>query len=425
MNIKPYVWLALALISNAIYAQTNIAKNDKSVALIINEIKPGVYITGTGFVVAQGIVATNHHVIEGSKKILLGLPNVANKLDLFDGEVFWSSPEFDIALIRAPDLTSPVIQLYGSLPTKGDQVIAIGYPVMADRALGLKFENFQSTVTQGIVGRVIESSWAKGGSKFNIIQHSAAINNGNSGGPLLDICGRVIGINTNKAVGRILIDEGKPQLSQTDGISYSSPISLLINALKVNGINVLSSSQECSLTSGPNLQNTTPIAATQWMLPTGIIAALLLAFGALFFSLRKSKVIRETFTQYKRRSSQAKPLPSNESNQRDRGARWLLKGSDSNGRSIGLGLDSRALNYGNVTIGRDSSVCQLAIDDTSVSREHASFSLSGGRLMLRDLGSKNGTWIDGEKIGNQPVTIRLGQIITLGKVKLRVDGAGS
>ena len=45
--------------------------------------------------------------------------------------------------------------------------------------------------------------------------------------------------------------------------------------------------------------------------------------------------------------------------------------------------------------------------------------------MLRDLGSKNGTWIDGEKIGNQPVTIRLGQIITLGKVKLRVDGAGS
>ena len=397
MNIKPYVWLALALISNAICAQSTIESADKSVPVVRAFNKDGKRAFGTGFVIgAGGVVATNYHVIENAKELFLFIRRPDGEIKPIPATVIWVSPEKDLALLSAPQLERPALQIYSPLPSKGAEVFSIGYPSAAD--LRAEYDPtakrvLESTLSQGIVGRIFKGEISFNGPKIDIVQHSAPINKGNSGGPLLDPCGRVIGVNTMASLGKVVVKSDTGDLVvQTAGIGFASHISNLISGLKETNT-IYSVTDSVCVKGAPN-SIADANSVKPWVTPLAIAVASCIALLALFFSLRKSKVIRETFTQYKRRSSQAKPLPSNESNHKGRGAKWLLKGSDSNGRNISLSLDSSALNYGNVTIGRDSSVCQLIIDDTSVSREHASFSLSGGRLMLRDLGSKNGTWID-------------------------------
>ena len=420
-----FIFFSLLMIfcSAQIFGQNTIGSADKSVPVVEVLKKNGKEGSGTGFVIGLGgVVATNYHVIKNAKEVFLFIRRPDGEIKPIPATVIWTSPEKDLALLSAPQLERPALQIYSPLPSKGAEVFSIGYPGAADDFRSKRV--LESTLSQGIVGRIFQGEISFNGPMIDIVQHSAPINRGNSGGPLLDPCGRVLGVNTSTTLGKIVgnSDTG-PLVVQTAGIGFASHISNLISGLKET--NTIYSVTDSVCVKGAPGSIADANSVKSWVTPLIIAAASCIALLALFFSLRKSKVIRETFTQYKRRSSQAKPRPSNESNQRDRGAKWLLKGSESNGRNISLSLDSSALNYGNVTIGRDSSVCQLVIDDTSVSREHASFSLSAERLMIKDLGSKNGTWIDGEKVGNQPVTIRLGQTITLGKVKLRVDGVRS
>ena len=83
------------------------------------------------------------------------------------------------------------------------------------------------------------------------------------------------------------------------------------------------------------------------------------------------------------------------------------------------------LGAGNVIIGRDPLQSHLAIDDPNISKRHASLSLSTEQLQVADLGSTNGTWVDGTRITTRPVTLRRGQTLTLGKVSLKIDGDAS
>lgn len=77
------------------------------------------------------------------------------------------------------------------------EVLSYGYPGVAsfDRAEG-SVESLTPTVTDGIVSRLIERPWMEKRQKLTVVQHTAAITNGNSGGPVIDRCGRVVGVNT-------------------------------------------------------------------------------------------------------------------------------------------------------------------------------------------------------------------------------------
>ncbi|MGE0551317.1 MAG: FHA domain-containing protein [Kofleriaceae bacterium] len=82
-----------------------------------------------------------------------------------------------------------------------------------------------------------------------------------------------------------------------------------------------------------------------------------------------------------------------------------------------------------VFAGRDPAACQLAHLDPTLSRRHAEIWLDSGQTYLRDLGSANGTWVDGRNLGHEPVALRPGQQIWLGHVPLAVtwpaDGSHS
>ena len=136
---------------------------------------------GSGFFVTPAVVVTNAHVVEGNSSVMVRMSDGTT----LPARVERSSPEVDIAIVRInqPRSGQPAMSL-GSVKAArpGQEVIAIG------SALGM----LQNTVTRGIVSAVRNA----GG--VILIQTDAAINRGNSGGPLIDRTGRVIGITTLK-----------------------------------------------------------------------------------------------------------------------------------------------------------------------------------------------------------------------------------
>jgi serine protease Do len=137
---------------------------------------------GTGFIIsADGQIVTNHHVIADADSVLVKLPDGRE----FQATVVGSDPLTDIALLRveaAEDL--PAIDFGSSDAMRpGDEVFAVGHPF----GLG-------GTVTSGIVSAT--SRDIRSGPYDDFIQTDAAINRGNSGGPLFNNAGEVIGVNT-------------------------------------------------------------------------------------------------------------------------------------------------------------------------------------------------------------------------------------
>lgn len=148
--------------------------------------QPSRQAQGSGFVYdADGHVVTNYHVVEGATSIEVRFANGST----YDAKVVGSDPSTDLAVLK---VDAPADELYplalgdSGAVSVGDGVVAIGSP------FGL-----EETVTSGIVsalGRTIEST--DGFSIPGAIQTDAAINHGNSGGPLLNLRGQVIGVNS-------------------------------------------------------------------------------------------------------------------------------------------------------------------------------------------------------------------------------------
>ena len=142
--------------------------------------------TGTGVILSEdGYIVTNYHVIEGGTRITVLLHDDRE----FSAWIVGSDPATDLAVLKieADDLTgatfgdSDVLQV-------GDSVAAIGDP------LGIEY---RGTMTNGIIS-AINRNMNIDGRLMNLIQTNAALNSGNSGGPLINSYGQVIGINTVK-----------------------------------------------------------------------------------------------------------------------------------------------------------------------------------------------------------------------------------
>jgi serine protease Do len=141
---------------------------------------------GTGFLIEpDGFILTNNHVVENATKVQVKV----NGKDDYDAKVVGRDPASDLALLKIDGKTAfPTVTLGDSEKLRvGDWVVAIGDPL-----------NFEKTVTVGVVsGKGRWAGLSQATSSFeSLIQTDAAINFGNSGGPLLNTAGEVVGINT-------------------------------------------------------------------------------------------------------------------------------------------------------------------------------------------------------------------------------------
>ncbi|ESY78223.1 serine protease [Mesorhizobium sp. LNHC221B00] len=139
---------------------------------------------GSGFVIApDGLVVTNFHVVGDARTVRVSMPDGASS----EGRVLGRDPDTDIALVRADGSFVDVAPLGDSKRLRRGQIaVAIGNPL-----------GFEWTVTSGVVSALGRSMRASTGRLIDdVIQTDAALNPGNSGGPLVSSAGEVIGVNT-------------------------------------------------------------------------------------------------------------------------------------------------------------------------------------------------------------------------------------
>jgi len=201
---------------------------------------------GSGFIVSSdGLILTNAHVVREAKEVTVKL----NDRHEYSAKVLGLDPATDIALLRIDAKNLPVVRL-------GDvQQLQVGDPVLA---IGSPF-GFEQSATQGIVSAKGRS--LPGDSYVPFIQTDAAVNPGNSGGPLFDGAGNVVGINA-----QIYSQSGGYQ-----GLSFAIPIDV---ALKVKD-QILSSGHVSHARLGVNIQDLNQSLAESFGLksPDGALVA--------------------------------------------------------------------------------------------------------------------------------------------------------
>lgn len=177
----------IAAASRSVVRVVLIADNGESASL---------YAHGSGFAVAPDLVVTNAHVVaelaDNPSLRLLVIPSEGSRG--YVARVAAFSPRNDLALLRVADAKLTAATVSPAVAQDGQQVFAVGYPGNVDLAQGLdQVDMITPTPPVKVSGAI---STGRSSRSFDTLLHTAPLAQGNSGGPLFDACGRVVGVNS-------------------------------------------------------------------------------------------------------------------------------------------------------------------------------------------------------------------------------------
>lgn len=365
------------------------------------------FFAGSGFVIAPGFVVTNHHVIaEGDRVFVVAGGPTGNKVQR--GRVFWSSADHDLAILEVPELSRRGLRLnLADLSrAKGEQVLAIGFPGIADEIVVMLFGDSgfnderlaralgESTVSSGVVGRVIHRPWLGGTIDLKMIQHDASLHQGNSGGPLLNACGQVIGVNTERAVP--LIDEESGVIRPGEGVSFAAHASELASVLAMLDLPHRTTSRTCRSLEGA-------LAAL------GLLLLVMLLLGLWFRAFMRGRAaasVRDGVPArpYAATDRMGKFLKGQDYTQSPEApdpaslSEWMAEWHSGGGQGTVRPDRARLESSEGCVLGRSDAVSDLVVEQGTVSRRHCVLRRVGEQLEVMDLNSSNGTVVSGVRL---------------------------
>lgn len=424
----------------------------------------GGYSTGTGFVINnQGYIATNWHVIniQGNRSTQISI-FPSGSAEQVPVEFIWETEIEDLAILRLTrSIGRAPVPLTSVLPKKGQDVYAVGFPGVAANWGSPHI----SSVTRGVLSRAISGNWGRGGS-FPLVQHSAQINKGNSGGPLFDGCGRVIGVNTQGPMISVVRNGKQIAIPAGSGVFFSSQITVLARRLSQQGISFENQSNICELGAGrgtvtdpaarraaaeakkvaTRAQEETEKIRTeaerarrraesaevridriigQLMIWGPILALLVVA--AIILALRKPRErVVNAVKGYGEQISRRLSRPSDHRESRSGGpprTGLCLAGFDMSGVPVKMNVEGGKLaTRSGIVVGRHPDLTDIVLSDRGISRRHIRIRRHDRRMWLEDLNSTNGTMLNHRPLAPfKAVEIRAGDQIVLGKVELSVS----
>jgi hypothetical protein len=383
---------------------------------------------GSGFALnGDGDVVTSWHVIERfaanpERVAVIETGRNAGVRHQVD-RISWFSPRLDLAIIHVDGLKQPPAMLQAGEPRKGEPVYAVGFPQPLSGSASAPFD---PTVLDGAVTRVRSDTWQRLKDRrqttvgddpdIRIVEHSATLYPGNSGGPLVNACGEVVGINTAGNFLLSLKDEDRIA-TPIRGASYAVHVSALTPELDGQKIPYRTAAAQCAVA-----------VSEPWSYAAAGAAAVIAA--ALF--LRILRRGREGAAAYDV-PARSEALGHGESRARTAhaGRDWMLSGFARDGRVIRISVRNKDLAKarGSLTIGRDPARCQIVIDDPTVSGRHARLVMDTetgshpGSFLVEDLQSTNGTFVDGRRVPPGPgkaVPLAAGVTLGIGGCRVRV-----
>ncbi|NIO43068.1 MAG: hypothetical protein GTO41_24670, partial [Burkholderiales bacterium] len=164
---------------------------------------------------------------------------------------------------------------------RGPTLFAIGFPGAGTRLS----TDLKMSFTTGTINRVFTGSFSERGPQIRIIQHSAPTNPGNSGGPIINACGQVVGVNTQREMAIIIGPGGLPFVMDfIQGVFFASHVSVLVQKLKDLGIAYSGSPRVCRVFFG--------VASTNFYRFGGIALVLGIILVGLLVTLRPRAVMQ-------------------------------------------------------------------------------------------------------------------------------------
>ncbi len=396
---------------------------------------------GSGFIISQdGYIVTNYHVVSKATKIAVILQgeaepqsDSAEELDaLFRGhpaKVILASQARDLAILRISPVSIDPLTISTANLSKNTAVYSIGYPGVADDLF--KAPTANPTVTNGVIGRTYSARLADSDEDetLPVIQHNAPINHGNSGGPLLDSCGRVIGVNTWGNFDQLMSGGDGAYIKTAAGVYYASRADNLVALLHAGNIPAIVSGDECR------------VSAIQQFLQRGLMdgGVMLLMLSLLLVGImafrRPRRIVLDTVNRTadalsRRVSGNGAPrrpardgfaaaMQGTKRNDNRKGANFeklhFAGRGDAERYSFDITRNLLQRTKNGAVIVRLHSGVDVLIENDEISRRHARVFFDGGQVVIEDLKSLNGTQADGIRLlQDLPAPLKPGSVVRLG-----------